>query len=362
MVKVARYFLIAMIILLSIGMFSAVYGEESKKAVVVANDVNIRQEPKTDAGITATVNLGEYLDVLDNNEGWMKVKLSDASAGWMNSEFLVVLDTQIGTIDGNNLNMREQPNIKATIIKTLAAGTEVTIIDREQEWCYIMTNDDIKGWVHGDYIRMNTNYPSGKIMGTNVNVRLLASTDGKIITKLDKDSNVSIMNFENGWYKILSDNGNEGWVYKDYIMISSRNNDIPTSRSANRTSGSVKIVGFAKEFLGKPYKWGANGPNSFDCSGFTSYVYGHFGVDLPRTSSDQGKTGERVSMDELQIADLVFFDTEGGNNGIVTHAGIYIGDGQFIHASSGSKAKKVTISSLTDGYYKEKFVVGRRLF
>lgn len=121
-------------------------------------------------------------------------------------------------------------------------------------------------------------------------------------------------------------------------------------------SGSASsIVNKAFEFLGKPYVYGASGPKAFDCSGFTMYVYGAYGVSLPHYTVSQSKMGQAVSRDSLQAGDLLFFNTEG----FISHVGIYIGGGQFIHASSGSK--KVTVSDLGSGYYNTRYVGARRL-
>ncbi|WP_163191778.1 C40 family peptidase [Clostridium thermarum] len=121
-------------------------------------------------------------------------------------------------------------------------------------------------------------------------------------------------------------------------------------------SGSTsKLVQYAFNFLGRPYVYGANGPKAFDCSGFSSYVYRQFGVSLPRTAAGQSGVGAAISKSNLRTGDLVFFNTAG----YVSHVGIYIGDGQFIHASSGSKC--VTVSELSSSYYTRTYVGARRI-
>ena len=138
------------------------------------------------------------------------------------------------------------------------------------------------------------------------------------------------------------------------------------SSSGGSSSGSSalgqQIAEYSKNFLGVPYVLGANGPNSFDCSGFTKYVYAHFGISLPRTAYSQGywNSGTKISsISELQIGDLVFFNTVNDND-LCDHAGIYLGNGQVIHASSGS-TRKVIISSLSENYYTTRFSWGRRV-
>lgn len=119
-----------------------------------------------------------------------------------------------------------------------------------------------------------------------------------------------------------------------------------------------KIVQEAQKHLGKPYKYGAVGPNSFDCSGFVYAVHKHFGIQIPRTSLYQSQIrGSKLSRAELSVGDMVFFDTS--LKGHVNHVGIYLGNGKFIHASSG-KAFSVTISDM-NGWYKNKFRWGKHL-
>jgi len=116
----------------------------------------------------------------------------------------------------------------------------------------------------------------------------------------------------------------------------------------------------AKKLLGKPYVWGATGPECFDCSGFTQKVYRAIGINLPRVSKNQAQVGELVHFDELKEGDMVFFDTSKKHKGKVNHVGIYLGDGKFIHASSGNH--KVVITDFNKKiFYKRRFLWGRRV-
>ncbi len=117
-----------------------------------------------------------------------------------------------------------------------------------------------------------------------------------------------------------------------------------------------KVENLAKSQLGKPYRWGANGPYDFDCSGFTRYVFSHNGIDLPRVSRDQAKVGIKIDRNHLKKGDLIFFDSPKSTK--VTHTGIYLGENRFIHASSSKK--RVVISPL-QGYYEKHFKWGRRV-
>ena len=116
----------------------------------------------------------------------------------------------------------------------------------------------------------------------------------------------------------------------------------------------------AKALLGHKYVWGATGPVNYDCSGFTRKVFGDVGIHLPRVSREQSKRGQLVSFYELKKGDLVFFATNRRHPNRVTHVGIYLGNGNFIHASSGAK-KIVVFNFNTHQYYKKHFLWGRRV-
>jgi cell wall-associated NlpC family hydrolase len=124
---------------------------------------------------------------------------------------------------------------------------------------------------------------------------------------------------------------------------------------------NTKVEAYAKEFLGYKYVWGATGPNTFDCSGFTQKVYrDSTGITIPRVSREQAKVGLYVSYNELKRGDMVFFDTSKEHKGVVNHVGIYLEKGEFIHASSGGK--KVMITNFNKRrFYKNRFLWGRRV-
>ena len=126
------------------------------------------------------------------------------------------------------------------------------------------------------------------------------------------------------------------------------------SVSANSSSMSKNI----DDVLGTKYKYGGNTTSGFDCSGFVRYIFDKMDVELPRRSADQALEGTKVAKDNLKAGDLVFFDTSGSNNSGITHVGIYVGDGNFAHASS---SKGVRIDALNSSYYKNRYVTARRI-
>jgi cell wall-associated NlpC family hydrolase len=116
----------------------------------------------------------------------------------------------------------------------------------------------------------------------------------------------------------------------------------------------------SKELLGKKYVWGATGPHTYDCSGFTQKIYDDLGINIPRISRHQATVGKHISFANLKKGDMVFFQTNKKRPGKVTHVGIYLGNGDFIHASS--SAKKIVICNFNkDCFYKKTFLWGRRV-
>lgn len=120
-----------------------------------------------------------------------------------------------------------------------------------------------------------------------------------------------------------------------------------------------KLLEDAKYFKGGKYVWGGTTPEGFDCSGYVQYLYKKHNINLPRTAWAQSKKGKTIGQDELQKGDLLFFLTDKKRGIPITHVGIYIGNGKFIHAAS--KKKGIIISPLTYGSYAETFVSARRV-
>ncbi|MBE3588711.1 MAG: C40 family peptidase [Thermoanaerobacteraceae bacterium] len=133
----------------------------------------------------------------------------------------------------------------------------------------------------------------------------------------------------------------------------------PQEPAVSRAGGADErgILAKAVSLLGKPYAFGASGPSSFDCSGFTAYVFRQVaGINLPHNAAAQAELGRPVSRDRLSPGDLVFFGYYGGRG--IGHVGIYVGEGRFIHASTN---RGVTYSSLSDTYYANNYKGARRI-
>lgn len=122
-----------------------------------------------------------------------------------------------------------------------------------------------------------------------------------------------------------------------------------------------RLVDFASQQLGVPYKWGGNTPKGFDCSGFTTYCFDHFGVQLPRTAIEQSKSGKRIRSKRAKAGDLIFFRGSDRKHRKAAHVGIVMSGKRkrikFIHAGSHG----ITVSELSETYFRKRFKTIRRV-
>ena len=176
--------------------------------------------------------------------------------------------------------------------------------------------------------------------------------DKEMIDKLNQE----IQSFNNEVKQIVAKTSPIG---KEQIVVQKA--EIKKEKIIPKISMTKKVEKYAKEKLGQKYVWGATGPKTFDCSGFTKDVYkSTTGIKIPRVSRDQAKVGTYVKYEELKRGDMVFFDTEKKYTGKVNHVGIYLSANNFIHASS-AKKKVIITNFKKKPFYKKRFLWGRRI-
>ena len=260
--------------------------------------------------------------------------------------------TGAGCTTGSSLRLRAEPSTSASVVTTLDKSVAVAILDDSVDGWYKIAYNGSTGYVSADYLNVDqdnvfTTY--GRVNSDGVNVRSDASTDSSVLATIEEDAIVTVNGLVDGWYDVTCEYGTEGYIRSDFL-------DLTESSSSNSD-----IAATAKQYLGTGYVYGGASPRGFDCSGFTMYVYSQHGYSLPHSATSQWQSGlgTRVySISELQPGDLVFFNDPSRNAGTAcSHAGIYTGDGQFIHSSS-SRSGGVIVSSLTSGYYNTYFVGG----
>ena len=263
-----------------------------------------------------------------------------------------------GTVTADALGLRDTPAAEGEILATASGGTSVVVLEDTGNGWYKVNFNTVEGYMSSEYLTVSTTadaalgYGLVDTDGSSLNMRAAAGTSYDNVASIPGGTVLELEGVDNGWYKVTY-SGKTGYVSSDYITIT-------TEPDATETASSdlgAQIVAYAEEYLGTPYVLGGNGPNQFDCSGFTKYVYSHFGYTLNRTATDQLQNGVSVSKDELQPGDLVFFKYRTSKP--VSHVGIYIGNGEFIHASTNRYV--VQIDQMESGHYANVYVYARRI-
>lgn len=198
-------------------------------------------------------------------------------------------------------------------------------------------------------------------------VRYSPRDDSTIIGNLEDGTALEVLG-ESGDYFQIDCGSMTGYLAREqvkvddngcyYVNLSEETVTLPCRTPEEMADLRQELLALAQDYLGTPYVYGGKSPRGFDCSGFVQYIYGQLGYTLNRTASSQLCNGLIVPDDELLPGDIVFFRGTSSESGISSHVGIYIGNGEFIHASS---SRGVIVSSLAEGYYEEHFLCARRV-
>lgn len=201
---------------------------------------------------------------------------------------------------------------------------------------------------------LNVVTASFSVTANTLNIRSEASENGKVMGTLPSGTVVSVNSMGNNkWYRFLY-NGNVCYISSDYLEPYS--GKVPVAGSGYISEKANTIVNHALQYLGYAYVYGGKSPSSgFDCSGLVYYVFGQNGISMNRVADDQMNQGTPVSKENLAVGDLLFW----GYGDYADHVGIYIGNGNFIHASNPRSGVK--ISTMNETYYARKYIGARRI-
>lgn len=235
--------------------------------------------------------------------------------------------------------------VASIMLCTTAFATELEIKANEQNINKAASQENVQAVAEAtENILQQTSeektVKTGTVTVDILNVRSGPSTENEILGKLSLGTRVELLSEDKGWYQINFES-KTAYIFGEYIRI------IDGSLTEAQNAG-LSIVDYAKTFIGTPYVYGGNTPSGFDCSGFVQYVMANFGFSMPRSSTEQYSIGLRVAKSELMPGDLVFFKYSASSYRL-SHVGIYVGDGNFIH--SPVPGQTVRISSLSSGYF-----------
>ena len=260
-----------------------------------------------------------------------------------------------GVTTGSSLRMRAEASTSSSILTTLNKDTTLAVLDQPVLGWYKVAYAGKTGFVSADYVALdedNIFETYGRVNADAVNVRTDTSTESDTLGTLVGGSVVTVNGLLRGWYDVTCESGTRGYIRSDFVDL------ISSGASAN---GSA-VVALAQQYLGVRYVYGGASPSAFDCSGYTMYIMKQFGYNLPHTATGQWQSGygTKVSYAEMLPGDLVFFcDPSRSMGKACSHVGIYVGNGQFIHASSSKHG--VIYSDLSSGYYHNYFVGAIRM-
>ncbi len=372
-----------LVIVMTAGTAFASYGTGS----VSADALRMRSNPSTNSTVIMTLSKGTQVELLTAEEnGWFKVSYK-GTEGYMSADWINVLSTEASVaeppsspsnsttdsaepkaeetpvttavVKDGPLNVRSGPGTTYGRVGSLNKGTQVTVLETLDGW-YKISSGSLTGYVSAQYLSIGSNgntdsndtsmSKDGLVLSGPLNVRSGPGTGYSRIGSLRAGTTVSVIGSSGSWYHITSGNVT-GYVHSDYLVLMEDLGSSPVGASA---------AAMAMSLVGSPYVYGAAGPNSFDCSGLAYYIYKQLGYSIARGSSGQyNNSGRFVPISEMEPGDLIFifdprFDGSGGTLP-TTHMGIYVGNGQFVHAST--TTYRVQYDNVYGSYYTP-YIVG----
>ena len=325
---------------------------------IIGTSVRMRKGPGTTYDVLGYYSNGVTMTVTGSKNGWYEVYYN-GKHGYVIAQYLRVspeksYDTEIsGTVTATSLNLRMGPGDSYSSLGTFGKGQTLKITGETGTWYEVSVNGKY-GYMSKDYISAGSQEATdpvepiatsvGIVTGDGVRMRSGPDVNSTVLGYYNRGTRVTVTGKTGNWYAV-SYNGLSGFISVDYISINS-----------GKTQAE-KIIETAKQYLGTPYVYGGASPKGFDCSGFIYFLLTQYGYSIYRTASTQfAHDGVYVEKSDLIPGDLVFF---GDSNDPIAHVGMYIGDGEFIHSSSGEG--KVVITKLSMNYYTKYYAGAKRV-
>ena len=286
----------------------------------------------------------------------------------------------VGTVTASSsLRLRSKASTSSTVLGKAPGGAKVEVLEDAVNGWYKVKYNGTVGYMSADYLSVTpaevkeeadaagskeesageakeeVKVIQGRVTAESLNVRSGAGAGYSRLGKLPAGTLVTVITEGKDWHLVTA-KGLKGYVSARYVNI------IDPEAAANAATPGEKFAELAKQYLGVPYVYGGTSPSGFDCSGIIYYIAKSMGYSVPRTATNQWNAGyTKVSRSELQPGDLVFFTKTYHSSKYITHVGIYIGDGKFLHASSPTSGG-VIVTPMSNSFYSSRFVGGRRIF
>ena len=301
-------------------------GLEELDQVVVANvgqSLNIREDASQDANVLGKMMNGAVATVIEQGEEWTKIE-SGSVTGYVSNDYLLfgneaklyVVDNYdyVATVDTSVLNVREEQSTESNRIKAVKQGAELSVTEVNDEWITVNLKDDVTGYVSSEYVTLGWNYETAVSNEEIVAAARAAEAARNAAASASANTSTGAQS----------------------ATTAATATTATTTTTVTPPAGSTgaDVVNYALQFVGNPYVSGGTSlTNGADCSGFTMSVYAAFGYSLSRSSSGQASNGVEVALSDVQPGDLIIYSG---------HVGIYIGNGQIVHASKPSTGIRVS--------------------
>lgn len=333
-----------------VALLFVIVGIGFKDAGIFVTNYTVKEEEKA----IETFKDGEEVELIKENKDTYQINKNGSS-------YLIPKNVMIRTTRGTNeyeslsdTKVYSEASNDSEVIDTIKKGTIVTLNKTNNNFGFFTYSDGKKsGYIEFDSLKriekQNISYGYAK-------ADKVVQRDGKYLA-LIKNESVPIVGYEEGKYKVSDKKGNVFIVGKSLIDLYKTSEETSRGSSRSVSENVTSVITKAYSLIGKPYVYAAAGPNSFDCSGLTYHIYkNELNILLPRSSRNQASAGIKINKSELRPGDLVFFNTVGSN---ISHVGLYIGEGNMIHASSGKG--RVRIDTILSGWYSSRYVTARRI-
>ena len=343
--------------------------EEAWETAEMNHYVNVRQEPDTESEILGKLYDKSAATVLETTEdGWYRITSGNVN-GYVKAEYVVVGDeelarsvgTRLATVTTTTLFVRTEPTTEAKVLTMLPDGDDVVVTDESTEgWAKVSTADG-DGYVALDYVTLSTEYIHAESKAEE-EARLAREEAERQAAARAAEEARKAREVEAARAAAEQEAARKAAEKQEVKKSGAGSSAAAGGSSTGSGSGSSAgqsaqtassngqaVVDYARQFLGNPYVYGGNSlTNGTDCSGFVKGVYAAFGINLPRTSSEQRSVGYAVSLSEIQPGDIVCYSG---------HVGIYAGNNTLIHASN----EKTGITLTSPVTYRSVLAV-RRIF
>ncbi|HBG5344211.1 TPA: C40 family peptidase [Clostridioides difficile] len=322
------------------------YAEETKYNIATVKDGLVLNVRDGKDNIIYKAKAGEELKVKDYFEDKLEVETKNNDTGYIDAKYVDVTEGKL-YVKVDSINMRADNNVNSKIQFELKKGDSVVLLDKVGEWLKVR-KEDKEGYIKEKYLEDKDDYLNNAF---NNDIKVISMGKEDILDQ-DYIKNIEKHNARVEEYvrKLESENSR---------YITDKNfSDIQLAPHANKQAAQ-KLLDLVYQKQGCPYVWGAEGDDTFDCSGLTMWAYKNaLNITIPRVSRDQADIGNEVNRDSLEPGDLVFFAT-GESRTRISHVGIYVGQGKMIHAPhTGSFVK---VQDITTSFYKDRFIKAVRI-